>query len=68
MKGTNIIINQGRPVLVDLDAMCMHISRRRFDYAHKRDINIFLTNWPDTSDVSKLFRALLDKNKVDFVK
>ena len=59
MKGTNIIINQGRPVLVDLDAMSMHISRRRFEHAHKRDKNIFLNNWPDTSDVSKLFKDLL---------
>jgi tRNA A-37 threonylcarbamoyl transferase component Bud32 len=60
MKGTNIIINQGYPVLVDLDAMCMHISRRRFDCAHKRDVNIFLRNWPDTSDVNTLFKSLLN--------
>jgi tRNA A-37 threonylcarbamoyl transferase component Bud32 len=60
MKGTNIIINQGYPVLVDLDAMCMHISRRRFNYAHKRDVNIFLRNWLDTSDVSTLFKSLLN--------
>ncbi|MBW1822240.1 MAG: hypothetical protein JRI92_10870 [Deltaproteobacteria bacterium] len=60
MKGTNIIINQRNPALVDLDAMCMHISRKRFDYAHKRDINIFLKNWPDTSDVSTLFKSLLN--------
>ena len=59
MKGTNIIINQEHPVLVDLDAMCMHISRSRFEYAQKRDIKIFLNNWPDTSDVSELFKDLL---------
>ena len=68
MKGTNIIINQRYPVLVDLDAMCMHISDRRFEHAHKRDKKIFLNNWPDTSDVSKLFKDLLYRNKVDFLK
>jgi len=60
MKGTNIIINRGYPVLVDLDAMCMHISRRRFEHSHKRDVNIFLRNWPDTSDLSTLFKSLLN--------
>ena len=60
MKGTNIIINQGRPVLVDLDAMCMHISRRRFQHAHRRDKNIFFENWKTVPEIDEMFKNLMD--------
>ena len=56
MKGTNIIINQGHPVLLDLDAMRMHINRRRFEHAHKRDIKNFLENWQDAPRVLNFFK------------
>ena len=60
MKGTNIIIHQNQPVLVDLDAMCMHISRRRFEHAHRRDINIFFENWKTIPEVDAMFKDLMD--------
>jgi len=60
MKGTNIIINQGQPVLVDLDAMCMHISRSRFEQAHRRDKNIFFENWKMFPEIYEMFKNLLD--------
>ena len=59
MKGTNIIINKGYPVLVDLDAMCMHISRRRFEHAHSRDKNIFFENWKTVPEVDEMFKDLM---------
>ena len=59
MKGTNIIINQGYPVLVDLDAMCMHISRRLFEHAHRRDKNIFLKNWKTVPEIDEMFKDLM---------
>ena len=59
MKGTNIIINQGYPVLVDLDAMCMHISRRLFEHAHRRDKNIFLKNWKTVPEIDEMFKNLM---------
>ena len=59
MKGTNIIIHQKLPVLLDLDAMCMHISRRRFEYANRRDISIFFENWKTFSEVDAMFKDLM---------
>ena len=60
MKGTNIIIHQEHPVLVDLDAMSMHISRRRFVRAHQRDISIFLENWKTVPEIDAMFKGLMD--------
>jgi len=60
MKGTNIIINQEYPLLVDLDAMCMHISRRRFEHAHRRDKNIFFKNWKTFPGIDEMFKALIN--------
>lgn len=60
MKGTNIIIHQQHPVLVDLDAMCMHYSRKRFERAHQRDINIFLENWKTFPEIDAMFKGLMD--------
>ena len=59
MKGTNIIINQKYPVLVDLDAVCMHTSRIRFEHAHQRDKNIFFENWKAVPDVDGMFKDLM---------
>ena len=59
MKGTNIIIHQKFPVLVDLDAMCMHISRRRFEPAHRRDRSIFFENWKTFPEVDSMFKDLM---------
>jgi len=60
MKGTNIIINQGYPFLVDLDAICMHISRRRFEQAHRRDKNRFFKNWKTVPEIDKMFKDLIN--------
>jgi len=59
MKGTNIIIHQKFPVLVDLDAMRMHISRRRFENAHRRDRSIFFENWKMSPEVDAMFKDLM---------
>jgi tRNA A-37 threonylcarbamoyl transferase component Bud32 len=59
MKGNNIIIHQKHPVLVDLDAMCMHISRRRFEQAQHRDISIFFENWKTVPEVDAMFKNLM---------
>ncbi|MCP4372136.1 MAG: hypothetical protein GY797_29050 [Deltaproteobacteria bacterium] len=59
MKGNNIIIHHKHPVLVDLDAMCMHISRRRFEHAHHRDISIFFENWKALPEVDAMFKNLM---------
>ena len=56
MKATNIIIHHHQPVLVDLDVMHVHISRRRFDAAHRKDIRRFFKNWIGSPEVDALFR------------
>jgi tRNA A-37 threonylcarbamoyl transferase component Bud32 len=60
MKGTNIIIHQKYPILVDLDAMHMHSNQKRFEHAHHRDISIFFKNWETVPEVSAMFKALMD--------
>lgn len=58
MKGSNIIIHGQYPVLLDLDAMCIHSSSRRFASAHREDIRRFFSNWLDIPEVSNLFVKL----------
>ena len=59
MKGANIIINKGHAVIVDLDGMRMHVSRRRFGHAHNRDKNRFLENWKTAPEVGEMFNKLM---------
>jgi hypothetical protein len=59
MKGTNIIIRQQEPILLDLDAMRAHISRMRFTFIHHRDVKRFAKNWADTPEVGRLFIDLI---------
>lgn len=63
MKGTNIIINQQYPVLVDLDAMCMHINRRRFEHFHHKDKKIFFENWKAVPEIYEMFKDLMDTHE-----
>ena len=55
MKAANIMIADGRPVLLDLDAMCWHRSVGRFQRARKRDLARFCSNWSDSPVLQKLF-------------
>jgi tRNA A-37 threonylcarbamoyl transferase component Bud32 len=48
-KGSNLFWDQGRWVLIDLDAMCQHRSATGFARAHARDRARFLRNWPQGS-------------------
>lgn len=59
MKGTNIVIHRQEPVLIDLDAMRVHINHSRFDSAHSKDIKRFFKNWVDSPDIYRLFQEFL---------
>ena len=58
-KATNIIIRDGRPVLIDLDAMHRHRWAFVFRRAFERDKQRFLRNWSEMPTVRELFRARL---------
>lgn len=53
-KGTNLLWQGGRWVLIDLDAMQQHHSMRSFARAYARDRARFLRNWPADSALHRL--------------
>jgi len=61
MKATNIIIKNGQPVLLDLDAMREHKSDASLKRAITKDVQRFLENWEGSDPMSKIFRFSLDK-------
>lgn len=54
-KGSNLLWQNGRWTLIDLDAMQQHQSTQRFARAYARDRARFLRNWPADS---RLFQLL----------
>lgn len=46
LKASNLLWDDGRVVLIDLDAMCQHRSAAAFARAWRRDRARFLRNWP----------------------
>jgi tRNA A-37 threonylcarbamoyl transferase component Bud32 len=59
LKATNIIIHEGRPVLVDLDAMRHHCTRWAHRRAARADRERFLRNWQSLPAVHQHFRRLM---------
>ena len=49
LKATNLLWQDGRVVLIDLDAMCRHRSMPAFQRAWRRDRARLLRNWPADS-------------------
>ncbi|MDR0673147.1 MAG: hypothetical protein LBF93_05730 [Zoogloeaceae bacterium] len=58
MKGNNLIWQEGRWALIDLDAMRAHRHDLTFARAHRRDCGRFLRNWPPDSPLSHHFFEL----------
>jgi tRNA A-37 threonylcarbamoyl transferase component Bud32 len=63
MKATNIIIDNGKPSLVDLDAMRSHTSRMCFMRAHRKDIRRFFKNWEAVPQAASLFEESFRKKR-----
>lgn len=59
LKATNIIIHDGHPVLVDLDAMRHHCARWTHRRAARADRERFLRNWQSLPALHQRFRRLL---------
>jgi tRNA A-37 threonylcarbamoyl transferase component Bud32 len=55
MKARNIILHDGRPVLIDLDAMQEFNSEASFRRAMNKDINRFFANWKDQPSIQQMF-------------
>ncbi|MGH8434377.1 MAG: lipopolysaccharide kinase InaA family protein [Pseudomonas sp.] len=61
LKGTNLLWQDGRWTLIDLDAMQQHRSDGSFASAYGRDRARFLRNWPADSRLFKLLDQRLPK-------
>jgi tRNA A-37 threonylcarbamoyl transferase component Bud32 len=54
LKASNILINAGQPLLIDLDSLREFRCKRRFEAAHVRDLKRLLKNWQDRSQVQQM--------------
>ncbi|WP_312976221.1 lipopolysaccharide kinase InaA family protein [Stutzerimonas nitrititolerans] len=61
MKGTNLLWEQGRWALIDLDAVQQHGSDARFARAYAKDRARFLRNWPTDSALHRLLEERLPR-------
>lgn len=59
LKGTNIVISEKRPVLMDLDSLTECKSEQRFRIRFAEDIKRFLRNWEDNAELKDLFCSRL---------
>jgi len=59
MKGSNIILSETGPVLIDLDAMHEHVLNWSFRRMWRRDLRRFMCNWASCPDVEAMFVRLL---------
>jgi tRNA A-37 threonylcarbamoyl transferase component Bud32 len=61
LKATNFVVANTRLFLTDLDAMCVHRFRWRFQLAFRRDCKRLIKNWEDITEVEQIFCAELKK-------
>jgi tRNA A-37 threonylcarbamoyl transferase component Bud32 len=64
MKGTNLLWEQGRWALIDLDAVQQHSSDAAFAPAFARDRARFLRNWPADSVLYRLLDVRIPKGSL----
>jgi tRNA A-37 threonylcarbamoyl transferase component Bud32 len=58
LKVTNILIENDRPVIIDLDGMSEHASQAKASKAFKKDFKRFMKNWDRRPSVKALFERL----------
>lgn len=61
LKATNIIVHEGKPVLMDLDAMHYFGRRKAFVARFADDVKRFLRNWENNEHLEQLFRNRLSR-------
>jgi tRNA A-37 threonylcarbamoyl transferase component Bud32 len=64
MKGTNFILAQQGPAIIDLDAMREHACGWLFRRLQQRDLQRFMRNWDDCPDVAALFTQLMQNTEL----
>ncbi|WP_281646423.1 lipopolysaccharide kinase InaA family protein [Parendozoicomonas sp. Alg238-R29] len=59
MKATNILLINGKPSLIDLDAMKSYKDPKKFRKVHKQDVKRFARNWENTPKAAALFESII---------
>jgi tRNA A-37 threonylcarbamoyl transferase component Bud32 len=59
MKATNLKLVDGKPLLLDLDAMKQHGCELWFRRRHARDLRRFLKNWHNAPDILRMLESAL---------
>ncbi len=67
LKATNILIADGKPMLIDLDAARRHKCFFRFKWLWDSDIRRFLQNWEEDAGLLEIFRKSLQSRGIDGV-
>jgi tRNA A-37 threonylcarbamoyl transferase component Bud32 len=61
-KGHNLLWQDDRWMLIDLDSMCQHRTQASFAPAYARDRARFMRNWPEKSALYRVIDGRLPKN------
>lgn len=61
LKATNILWCDGKPYLIDLDAMRQHAGETAFRRAWEKDSARFLRNWPQGSALRRALEAVMPR-------
>jgi Ser/Thr protein kinase RdoA (MazF antagonist) len=61
MKATNIHVAADAPVLIDLDSLRHHASRRRFERQHVKDLKRLVRNWADRPHIQRMLIEALQQ-------
>ncbi len=59
MKATNLKLIDGKPLVLDLDAMKMHCCDKWFKRRHARDLRRFLKNWHNAPEILRMVKSAL---------
>ncbi|WP_434607933.1 lipopolysaccharide kinase InaA family protein [Pseudomonas sp. R1-7] len=62
LKGHNLLWQDDRWMLIDLDSMCQHRTQASFAPAYARDRARFMRNWPEESALYQMIDGRLPKN------
>lgn len=64
MKASNIIVENGKPVLIDLDAMQLHGKAAKFIPAFQRDLDRFFQNWNEHAETHAMFARAFESDQL----
>jgi len=61
LKMTNILIEDNRPMIIDLDGMVEHRTQLGLRMAFKKEMRRFMKNWDNLPSVKEMFLGLIKK-------